>query len=82
MTYSTTATLTSKWQFTLKKAIREIIGIKEQGKIKITVDKKKKTLKIEPAVDIMDLGGYIKPKGKIEDAVKLREIMESNYKRF
>lgn len=75
------ATITQKWQMTLPKDIRALLNLTKPGRVFIDADKRKKTIKIKPVQDIIALAGKFKPK-KVYNAVKLREIMENNYKRF
>lgn len=42
---------------------------------------KKIKIKIKKELDILDLAGKFKPKGKIINALKAREYMSKNYKR-
>lgn len=58
------------------------IKSKIHGKPKAQKPKKRKRSNTKRKIDILDFAGTLKPKGKIVDAVKLREIMESNYTRF
>ncbi|OIO16167.1 hypothetical protein AUJ29_03170 [Candidatus Kuenenbacteria bacterium CG1_02_38_13] len=74
-------TITQKWQMTLPKDIRTLLGLKNPGRVFIEADKKTKSLKIKKAESIFDLAGKFKPK-KAYNAVKLREMMENNYERF
>jgi len=74
-------TITQKWQMTLPKDIRELLGISEPGRVFISANKKTKTIKIKKTQDILDLAGKFKPK-KVYNALNLREIMENNYERF
>lgn len=73
------ATVTQKGQVTIPKKFREKLGIKPYDKVNF--EEKEGYLKITPVVDILDLAGkYQAPKGKT--ALKAREKMEKNYKRF
>ena len=72
------ATVTQKGQVTIPIDFRNMLGIKPYSRVSISVSKK--SLNIEPTLDIMDLAGFIKvPKGK--DALKAREYMATHYKR-
>ena len=84
MTYTTT--LTSKWQMTLPKAVREQLGITKPGQVEVgVVDKAKNLVRVEKTPDILDLAGSIpakNTKGKDIDNLDIREYMEKNYRRF
>jgi AbrB family looped-hinge helix DNA binding protein len=77
-----TTTITQKWQMTIPKNIRDALDIREPGMVLIeVVDSKKKMIKLKKEKDILDLAGFLKPiKGK--NALKAREEMEKNYRRF
>lgn len=73
------STVTQKGQVTIPKKFREKLGIGVYEKVNI--EAKKDHLKITPVVDILELAGkYYAPKGK--NALKAREEMAKNYKRF
>ena len=77
-----TTTITKKWQMTLPKKIRDLIGITNPGAFLIeVVDKKEKIIKVKKTLDILDLAGSFKTvKGK--SVLKAREEMEKSYRRF
>jgi len=72
------ATITQKGQVTIPVDFRNMLGIKPYSKVAISVSKK--SINIEPTLDILDLAGFIKaPKGM--NALKAREYMQTHYKR-
>ncbi|MFC1790272.1 AbrB/MazE/SpoVT family DNA-binding domain-containing protein [Patescibacteria group bacterium] len=75
-------TLTSKWQMTLPKQIREALDIRSPGKFLLeVVDLEKKYFRLKKTKDILDLAGKFKaPRGK--NALRAREMMAKNYQRF
>lgn len=75
-------TITQKWQMTLPKDIRTLLGIYEPGRVFISANKKTKTMKIKKPESIFDLAGKLVPKRKPIDPVKIRELMENNYVRI
>lgn len=78
MIYSTT--ITKKGQITIPKEIREILKLKEGKKLEVELERKKGEIKIKPVPDILDLAGTFKPKRRIINPVKIREMMEKMYK--
>ncbi len=79
MTYQ--STMTSKGQVVIPKPVRDLLDIKPNSRVVFTVDKKKKRVSVEPAIDILDLAGYFKPK-KVISALKARALFEKHYERF
>jgi len=77
MTYQ--STITRKGQITIPKEFREILKLETGRKLEIELTKKKE-IKIKPTRDILDLAGTFKPKRKIIDPIKIREMMEKMYK--
>jgi AbrB family looped-hinge helix DNA binding protein len=77
MIYQTT--LTKKGQITIPKEIREALKLEAGKKLEIELKRKKKEIKIKLTPDILDLAGTFKPKRKIIDPVKIREIMSKKY---
>ena len=75
-------TITQKWQMTIPKKIRDLIGLSEPGDFLLeVVDKKEKLIKIKEKLDILDLAGSLKPLKK-KGILEAREEMEKSYKRF
>jgi len=76
-------TITSKWQMTIPKQVRETLGLKRQGRVVIGVEPAKKSFTIHQPPSIFDLAGTFTPKDKrkIIDAVKIRDYMEKHYER-
>ena len=72
-------TITRKGQITLPKALLSYLGLQAMKRVKIQV-KPKKTIKITPLPDILDLAGKYQPKKKF-NAVELREKLEKTYER-
>jgi len=77
MTYQTT--ITSKGEITIAKEIRDILKLDEGRKLEVELEREKREIRIKPAPDILDLAGTFKPKRKIIDPVKIREMMEKMY---
>ena len=73
--------ITKKGQVVIPKPVRDMLGIGPNRNVVFSVDKKKQKASIEPAEDILDLAGFIKPK-KVISALKAREIFEKHYERF
>lgn len=80
-----TTTITQKWQMTLPKKIRELLGIDEPGVYQVeVVNQKAKTISIKPGLSLLDLAGSIPSKnkrGKSIDSLDIRDFMEKNYER-
>lgn len=75
-------TISSKWQMTIPKKIRESLGLKTPGKFMLEIaDRKEKLIRIKERADILELAGFLKPK-KGKSILKAREEMEKNYKRI
>lgn len=64
----------------IPKPVRDLLNIKPNQRVVFTIDKRRKKASVEPAVDILDLAGYFKPK-KVVSALKLRERFEKEYER-
>lgn len=81
MLYPTT--ITSKWQMTLTRDVRELLDIRSPGRVFLDVDNKKKVMKVKKVPTLFDLAGTYTPKNrkKIMNAVKIREYMEKQYAR-
>ena len=81
-----TTTITQKWQMTIPRKIRDLIGITNPGTFLIeVVDKKEKVIKIKEKPSFLDLAGSIpakNKKGKNIDKLDVREYMEKNYERI
>ena len=75
--------VTSKWQMTIPKAVRNAIGLKRPGRVMLTVEPKRKAFRIDQPLSILDLAGAFTPKDKrkIVSAVKARELLETSYER-
>jgi AbrB family looped-hinge helix DNA binding protein len=74
-----TTTVTQKGQVTIPVFLREEIGLRLYGKVRL--EPGDGHVKIYPQEDILDLAGKFKT-GKGKSALKAREVMEKNYKRF
>lgn len=73
-------TITKKGQLTIPKALRDFFEITKPGKVALFLDKKEKSVRLQQ-VHFLELAGSFKPKGKIENPVKLRTKMETAYER-
>lgn len=84
MLYPTT--ITQKWQMTIPKKVRDLLGLKDPGEALLeVVDKKKKVLKLVKKPSFLDLAGTLpakNKKGKKIDVLKTREYMEKHYQRI
>ena len=77
-----TTTITQKGQITLPKHIREFLEVKPGTRVTIkSVDKKIKTIAINPLPKLTELAGSFKPQ-KTYDPVVLRRKMEEHYTRI
>jgi len=78
-------TITQKWQMTLPKSIRLILGLKEPGAVLVeVVDEDKKLIRIRQKPSFIKMAGSLPPKnkhGKRLDILKIREVMEEKYRR-
>lgn len=73
-----TVSITKKGQMTLPKEFQKALGVKTPSKVRVSLDRKRKTIKVETIPSILELGGKLKaPKGK--SALKAREHMETHY---
>lgn len=73
-----TTTVTQKGQVTIPKAIRDIVGITLNGRVKVTADEDRVVL--IPQKSFLDMVPLMDaPSGK--DALKAREYMAKHYKR-
>lgn len=79
MIYQTT--ITRKGQITIPKEIRDILKLGVGKKLDIEFEKKKQMIKIKAAPDILDLAGTFKPKRKMINVLKARQMMEKYYER-
>jgi AbrB family looped-hinge helix DNA binding protein len=80
MLYPTT--ITSKWQMTIPKQVRKILGLKRQGKVVIGVEPIKKSFTIHQPPSILELAGTFYPKkNRGVSVLKAREYMERHYER-
>lgn len=71
--------VTQKGQITIPQLLRLQYGVEPYGKVRL--EPGKGHIKVIPTEDILDLAGKWKaPKGK--NALKAREEMAKNYKRF
>ena len=75
------STITKKGQITIPKDLRDFLGLKTRSKISFKLEKNKKEIKIRKEPDILDLAGKFKPKKRVINAVKIREIMYKTYAR-
>jgi AbrB family looped-hinge helix DNA binding protein len=78
-------TITKKWQMTIPKTTRDILGLTKTGEVLIeVVNQKQKTVTIKPKPSIMDLAGFlpvVNAQGEKLDIVNVRDYIEKNYKR-
>lgn len=75
-----TTTVTQKGQITLPKQFRQMLGIDKYDKVVIKATKK--SIKIKPFEDILDLAGTLQPrKNRNKSALEARVYMETHYKR-
>lgn len=78
-------TITQKWQMTIPKGIREILGLTDPGRFVIeVVDKKEKLIRIKKRPTFLALAGSLPAKnkdGQELEVEKVRDIMENAYKR-
>ncbi|KKS79022.1 MAG: hypothetical protein UV54_C0044G0011 [Candidatus Beckwithbacteria bacterium GW2011_GWA2_43_10] len=71
-------TVTQKGQVTLPLALRQAVNIDVYDKVMVSRDKK--SIKITPQEDILDLAGTLKPrKNKNKTALQARKYMETHY---
>ncbi len=78
MRYSTT--ITKKGQMTVPKEVRESFNIIAPSQITMDVDEDKKSFRIIPQKDILDMAGRFKVK-KPSGILKAREKYELKYER-
>ena len=78
-------TITKKWQMTLPKNIRDLLGLKKPGVVLLeVVDEKEKLIRIKEKPSFMNLAGSLpakNKKGEVLDEVKIRDYIEENYSR-
>lgn len=79
-------TITQKWQMTIPKGVRLLLGWQEPGEALIeVVDKKKKLLRLSKKPSFLELAGTLPAKnkrGKKIDILKTRDYMEKHYERL
>jgi len=78
------ATVSSKGQIVIPKKFRDILKIKSQQSITISLNEKKKEVTIKKEADILDLvesGQFPVKVKKVIPALKTRELFESKYER-
>ena len=78
-------TLTQKWQMTLPKEVREVLGLKKPGKVQLLIDRKEKTIKIKTKPSFLKLAGILPSKnfkGERLDLSKVRDYLEKAYQRL
>lgn len=82
MTYYATyyATMTSKGQLTMPKAVRDALKLSKNTKLKISIDHSKQSVTLRPAADFVELVNQL-PMRKGMDPVEARKYMEENYER-
>lgn len=73
------STITKKGQITVPKDLREFLDLKTRSRVSFELEKNKKEIKIKKEPDILDLAGKFKPKRRVVNAVKIREIMYKTY---
>ncbi len=75
-------TVTQKGQVTLPVNLRRQLGIQPFSRVKVVLAKTKNSIKIQPAEDVLDLAGTLKPKkNQNKNSLKAREVFEKNYHR-
>lgn len=76
-------TITAKWQMTIPRSARKLLGITRSGKVLVEVKKQAKTMTIKHMPSIFELAGTFVPKGKLRhvSVLKTREYMEKHYER-
>ena len=80
MIYHTT--LTQKWQMTIPKHVRNVLGLTRPGRIVVAVEPKRKAFMIEQPPSILILRVHLRQRTKkIINAVKIRDYMETHYER-
>jgi len=78
-------TVSSKGQIVIPKKLRDILKIKSQQSITISLDEKKKEVIIKKEADILDLvesGQFPLRSKKSVSALKARDLFEEKYERF
>jgi len=78
-----TTTITQKWQMTLPKKIRQVLGIQKPGQVLLEVTNQK-CLKISQKGSLLELSGSLPPKNKNNQALdipNIRNHIEKNYRR-
>lgn len=78
MTYQ--ATMTSKGQITIPKALREILGLSTAQKIQMSIMPDQAAMVITPASDFLKIAKTITPKRRL-DVLKGRQAFATHYDR-
>lgn len=78
MTYQTT--VTTKGQITIPKKFRDMLKLNKFRKVEVEMQKDNQAVVIKPALDFLEVARRIKVRKKI-DALKAREMLETNYER-
>ena len=73
-------TITSKWQMTLPKHVRELFNIDKPGKVFVEIDQKQKAIRVNKPISFLQLAGTLKPE-KVKNALTLRKLLTSSYGR-
>jgi len=70
--------MTQKGQMTVPKQVRDELHLRTSSKVVLDFDKESRTITLEPAVDILDMVGELRP-AKVVPATEIRERMERDY---
>lgn len=80
MKYHTT--ITQKWQMTIPKHVRKVLGLTHPGRISVAVEPKRKAFMIEQLPSIFDFAEKFHPKrNRNVNVMKAREYFEQHYGR-
>lgn len=75
-------TVTQKGQVTLPISFRRQLNINPYDKVILNISSDKKSIKIEPTEDILDLAGTLTPRANKDKSVSdARKAMEDSYQR-
>lgn len=78
-----TTTLTQKWQMTLPKKIREVLGLLKPGTLILEiVSQKEKLIKLKESSSFLDLAGSLpktNSRGEKLNVDKIRDYLEKHY---